>query len=505
MDAAGLPNAARSNFQPVNERESTDVLIVGAGFSGLAMAARLKRAGRPFVMVERAADVGGVWRDNTYPGAACDVPSHLYSLSFAPNPRWSRTYSHQPEIHAYLQRTAREQGLHEHIRFGTELTEARWTGERWEVDTTSGAFSARALVSAAGPLVEPKLPTLRGLDAFPGAVFHSARWDHSADLEGKRVVVVGTGASAIQFVPQIQPRAGHLTVFQRTPPWVLPRTERPITRLEQRLYRRLPGAQEAMRRGVYWLRELGSATPLVHPVKPSMIAVVGKAHLRRQVRDAALREKLTPRYTPGCKRLLLSNDYYPALTQPNVTVLATGTHEVRGSTVVGEDGSQAEADVIIFGTGFEVTRPPIAQRLRGRSGETLDEHWGGSMSAHRSTTVAGFPNLFFLLGPNTGTGHTSVVQVAEAQADYALAALEELDRRGAAAVEPSTTAEDAWSAQVQRRSQGTVWLQGGCASWYLDAEGNNTTLWPDYIFRFQNELARFDPDEHEWAPERVAA
>jgi cation diffusion facilitator CzcD-associated flavoprotein CzcO len=486
------------------ERE-TDVVIVGAGFSGLAMAAKLKRAGRDrFIIIERAGDVGGVWRDNTYPGAACDVPSHVYSLSFAPNPGWTRTYSHQPEIHAYLRRVARDEELLDHIAFHTELLDARWEEDGWAIDTSGGTIRARALVAAAGPLVEPKLPDVPGLVDFPGDVFHSARWDHSVDLAGKRVAVVGTGASAIQFIPEIQPRVGRMTVFQRTAPWVLPRTERPISRPERAAFKRFPALQQAVRDGVFWMREWGAATPLLHPTRPSVLAAVGRAHLRRQVRDPQLRDTLTPRYTPGCKRLLLSNTYYPALAAPNVDVAATGLAEVRGNTVVGADGTRAEVDVIIFGTGFEVTRPPVARHIRGRDGITLDEHWGGSMTAHRGTTVHGFPNLFFLLGPNAGSGHMSVVYNAEAQADYVLDALSELDCRGDAALEPTRAAQDRWTDDVQRRSQGTVWLSGGCESWYLDAEGRNTTLWPDYAHRFAAELSAFDPREHVFTPARVA-
>ena len=485
---------------------TTDVVIVGAGFSGLAMAAKLKRSGRErFVVVERAGDVGGVWRDNTYPGAACDVPSHVYSLSFAPNPGWTRTYSHQPEILAYLRRVARDEGLLDHVAFGTELVEARWDGSGWDVETSSGAIRARALVAAGGPLVEPKLPDVPGLVDFPGDVFHSARWNHDVDLAGKRVAVVGTGASAIQFIPEIQPRVARMTVFQRTAPWVLPRTERPISRPERALFTRFPAAQRALRRGVFWMRELGAATPLLHPTRPSVLAAIGRAHLRRQVADPQLRAKLTPRYTPGCKRLLLSNDYYPALAAPNVDVAATGLAEVRGSVVVGADGTEAEVDVIVFGTGFEVTRPPIARHIRGRDGVTLDEHWGGSMTAHRGTTVHGFPNLFFLLGPNAGSGHMSVIYKAEAQADYVVDALSELDCRGDIALEPTAEAQDAWTEDVQRRSQGTVWLSGGCESWYLDDHGRNTTLWPDYAYRFAAALSGFDPSEHVFtpAPERA--
>ncbi len=486
--------------------EITDVCIIGAGFSGLAMGAKLKRAGRTdFVIVERASDVGGVWRDNTYPGAACDVPSHMYSLSFAQNPAWTRTYSHQPEIHAYLRRVAREEGLLDFIRFDTELVDAQWRDDHWAIDTSTGPLRARALVAASGPLVEPKLPAVPGLVDFGGDVFHSARWNHDVDLTGKRVAVVGTGASAIQFIPEIADRVGHMTVFQRTAPWVLPRTERAITRIERELFKRVPAAQEAIRNSVFWMRELGAGTPLFKPRKPSVLKALGLAHIRRSIGDAALRAKVTPGYEPGCKRLLLSNTYYPTLAQPHVDVVVSGMVEVRGNTVIGADGTQAEVDVIIFGTGFEVTRPPVAHHIRDAAGTTLDAHWGGSMTAHRGVTVNGFPNLFFLLGPNSGTGHMSVVYMAETQADYVLAALDELEARLSAALEPAAGAQDAWTEEVERRSQSTIWLSGGCSSWYLDDAGRNTVLWPDYCYRYAAALRDFDADEYEWAPHRVAA
>jgi cation diffusion facilitator CzcD-associated flavoprotein CzcO len=469
-----------------------DVVVVGAGFSGLAMARELRRRGhRDFLVLERADDVGGVWRDNTYPGCACDVPSHLYSFSFALNPEWSSTYSPQPEIHAYLKRTAEQEGLLDRVRFGCELTDARWDPEaaQWRLETTRGVLTARALVVAPGGLVEPKLPDIPGLADFPGTVFHSARWNHEHRLDGERVAVVGTGASAIQFVPRIQPRVGKLVLFQRTAPWILPRTDRPITRLERAVFRRVPGAQRLMRTLVFWLREAGALT-MLRPALSVLSRTSGLAHLRRQVPDRELRRKLTPRYAPGCKRILLSNDYLPSLTRPNVEVLTEGLAEVRGSTVVGTDGSEREVDTIILGTGFEVTEPPIAERIRDGAGRSLADHWDGSMRAHKGTTVAGFPNLYFLTGPNTGLGHTSVVLMAEAQVRYVAQAL----RHEVVEVRPE--AEAAWNELVQRKTRGTVWVSGGCASWYLDRRGLNTTLWPDFQHRFTLALRRFEPSEH---------
>jgi cation diffusion facilitator CzcD-associated flavoprotein CzcO len=457
-----------------------------------------------FVVLERSGDVGGTWRDNAYPGCACDVPSHLYSFSFAPNPDWSSTFSPQSEIQAYLRRVARAEGILPHVRFGCELEEAAWEEEsqRWRLRTSSGWLSARVLVAAAGPLSEPAIPDIPGLRDFGGALFHSATWDHDHDLAGERVAVIGTGASAIQFVPRIQPRVEKLHVFQRTPAWIMPRPDRGLTRAERALYRRAPTAQRLMRAAIYWGREL-YAIPLLRAGLAGVTKLAAHRHLRRQVPDPALRAKLTPDYAPGCKRILVSDDYLPSLATPNVEVVCDGIDEVRRRSIVTRDGRERDIDTIILGTGFHVTDMPIAERLRGRDGRTMAEHWDGSPQAHRGTTVAGFPNLFLVLGPNTGLGHTSVVVMAEAQVGYILDTLAHLDAYGLGTVEVRAEAQRAWNAEVQRRMRGTVWTAGGCASWYLDPNGLNTTLWPDFTFRFARALRRFDPEEHVLAPATV--
>ena len=486
---------------PEREADPTpyvDVVIVGGGFSGLAMADRLRRSGhRDFAILERADRVGGTWRENTYPGCRCDVPSHVYSFSFAPNPTWSSTFSRQPEIQAYLERVAAERGLLERVRFGCELQGARWDPEpgRWRLRTSGGPLDARVLIAAAGPLHEPSIPALPGLAEFEGTVFHSASWDHAHDLAGERVAVVGTGASAIQIVPQIQPVAERLHLFQRTPPWVMPFTNRALTSGERLVYSRLPAAQRLMRSAIYWARE-ALAIPMLQAAFAPLLRRIGEHHLRRQVPDPALRAKLTPDYLPGCKRILIADDYLPALTRPNVELLAAGLAEVRGRTVVDEHGAEREVDTIILATGFRVTDLPIAERIQDATGRSLAERWDGSPQAHRGTTVAGFPNLFILLGPNTGLGHNSVVYMAEAQADYVLAALAHMRAGAIGAIEPRAEAQRTWNAAVQRRMEGTVWLAGGCSSWYLDRNGLNTTLWPGFSFRFRRALRRFDPAEY---------
>jgi cation diffusion facilitator CzcD-associated flavoprotein CzcO len=479
-----------------------EVAIIGAGFSGLAAAAELRRGGLDdFVILERGQDVGGTWRDNSYPGCACDVPSHLYSFAFAPNANWSATFSPQREIQAYLRRIAADLGLMPRVRLQSEVERASWqeSDQLWRLRTASGEVTSRAVVSAAGPLSEPSIPRIPGIERFQGTMFHSARWDHGHDLRGERVAVVGTGASSIQFVPQIQPQVARLHVYQRTPPWIMPRRSRPLTRLERSLYQRSPAAQQAMRNSIYWAREL-YAIPLIRASLSPLTRRVALRYLSSQVKDPELRAKLTPRYAPGCKRILISNDYLPALAQPNVDVVTNGVAEIREHSIVTRDGAEREVDTIIFGTGFHVTDVPIATRVFGVGGRSLREAWSGGMQAYRGTSVAGFPNLFLILGPNTGLGHTSVVLMAEWQARYVTRALQHMRQAGLGELEVRPAAQAEWNARLQRKMGGTVWLAGGCASWYLDEHGRNTTLWPDFTFRFRKALRRFDPESYDGRP-----
>ena len=484
--------------------ERTSVLVVGTGFAGLGTAIRLRQGGRSdFLVIERGPDVGGTWRDNRYPGCACDVPSALYSFSFAPNPDWTRAFSPQPEIEAYLQRVARESGVLPHIRFDTELLDASWddAAATWEVRTTRGTVVADVLVLGTGGLSEPSVPALPGLERFTGTTFHSAGWRYDHDLTGRRVAVVGTGASAIQFVPHVQERAAHLTLFQRTAPWVLPRRDRAISRFERRIYRALPVVQRLSRAGIYAGRESWLLGFTVQPALMKLAERVARRLLAEQVPDPALRAKLTPRYRLGCKRVLLSNDYYPALSQPNVDVVTSGVAEVRERSVVDRSGVEHEVDTIIFGTGFLVSNPPIAGRITGAHGRTLSEVWASTgMTAFHGTTVAGFPNLFFLVGPNTGLGHTSIVYMIESQIAYVLDALAQMSARGLAVVEARQDLQEAWNARLQQELKGTVWNAGGCSSWYLDATGRNTTLWPTFTLPFRRRLSRFDVAQYDTRP-----
>lgn len=487
-----------------DEGEHVHVAIIGAGFGGVGTAIRLKREGiDDFVILERADDIGGTWRDNTYPGCTCDVQSHLYSFSFAPNPEWSRTFSPQPEIWAYIKRLAHEQGVMPHVRFGHEVRGAAWddTAQRWRIDTPRGPVIARVLVMASGALSDPVILPIEGLDRFRGTAFHSSRWDHSFDLEGTRVAVIGTGASAIQFVPAIQPIVARLHLFQRTPPWVIPRHEREIGGWTHGIFRRVPAAQKLVRGAIYLQRE-AMVGLFRHPAAMRLAQRAALRHLRKSIADPSLREKLTPDFTMGCKRVLLSNDYYPALTQPNVEVVTDAVAEVRERSIVTADGVERVVDAIIFGTGFRPTVPPLAPYVRGHGGLSLTEAWAGSPKALAGTTMAGFPNLFILMGPNTGLGHTSVLYMLEAQIDHLLGALRHLRDAGLAAVEPRPEAQAAFVADVDRRMRGTVWVSGGCRSWYLDATGRNSTLWPDTTYRFRQRVARFRPDEYQGVPAR---
>ena len=483
------------------------VAVVGSGFAGLATAIGLKREGRDdFVLLERAGALGGTWRDNSYPGCACDVPSHLYSFSFAPNPDWTRSFSPQPEIEAYLHRTAQEYGVLPHIRYGAELTGAQWddTEQVWHLQTARGDLDAEVLVLGTGGLSDPAIPALPGLETFAGKTFHSATWAHDYDLRGKRVAVIGTGASAIQFVPAVQPQVAHLTLFQRTAPWVLPRRDRAISRKERTLYQRIPALQKLARTAIYWGRE---SWVLGFSFDQRIMGLAEKqalGFLAKQVEDPVLRAKLTPDFRLGCKRVLLSNTYFPALAQPNVDVVTEGITEVRQRGIVTADGSVHEVDAIVFGTGFRVTDPPVAERIVGRGGVSLRDHWAaGGMRALHGATTSGFPNLFYLVGPNTGLGHTSIVFVIETQVAYLLDALRQLDARGLATLEARPEAEAAYNSRVQRRLRKTVWNTGGCSSWYLDKSGRNTTLWPTFTFSFRRQLRRCDLTQYATAARRT--
>ncbi|MEW1654532.1 MULTISPECIES: NAD(P)/FAD-dependent oxidoreductase [unclassified Streptomyces] len=482
-------------------RRHVRVAVIGSGFGGLGAAVRLRRAGiTDFVVLERADAVGGTWRDNSYPGCACDVPSHLYSFSFAPNPQWPRNFSGQPHIRAYLERVADTFGLRPHLRFDAEVRGLRWNGTelRWEIDTAQGPYTADVVVSATGPLSDPQIPDIPGLADFPGKVFHSARWDHDYDLRGKRVAMVGTGASAIQIVPAIQPEVGRLTVFQRTPPWVMPRADRRISGVERWLHTKVPATRQLRRQLLWGIRELQVSAFTKRPGELGPVESLAKAHLRKAIKDPALRARLTPDYRIGCKRILLSNTWYPALARPTVDVVTSGLREIRGNVLVAADGTEAEADAIVFGTGFHVTDMPIAQRVVGARGTTLAQEWKDGMEALRGASAAGFPNFLTIIGPNTGLGNSSMILMIESQLNYLVDYLRQLDVLGGRiALDARQSAVDEWTRTVQRRMARTVWNTGGCDSWYLDANGRNTTVWPGTTGEFRRATRQVDLAEYE--------
>lgn len=493
------PSATSSSAASSSTDEHHDVVIIGTGFAGLGMAIDLLRQQRRnFVLLEKATEVGGTWRENTYPGCACDVQSHLYSFSFEPNPHWSRMFPSQGELFTYLQRCAEKYQVMPHIRFGSEMTSAEFDDvtRRWRVTTQDGRrFTCRALVLGTGPLHRPSYPTLPGLADFEGPVFHSAEWNHEAELRGKRIGVVGTGASAIQFIPQIAPDVERLTVFQRTPPWVMPKPDRPVRQAEQRTFQRRPAVQKAVRNSLYWRLE-SRFLAFRHPSLMRGAEALVKAHMRKHIKDPALRDKLTPNYTMGCKRTLLSNDYYPALARPNVHVETSGITEVRSDRVVTQDGAEHPVDALIMGTGFQVADAMEQLPLTGSGGVKLSDAWSDGVEAHLGTTIAGFPNLFLILGPNTGLGHNSMIFMIESQIRYIRGCLDLMESSGASRMEVREPAQRLFNRELQSDVDGEVWSPGNCVSWYLDRRGVNRAAWPGWTWQFWWRTRKPDPRDY---------
>jgi cyclohexanone monooxygenase len=479
------------------------VIIVGAGFSGIGMAIRLRQTGeRDFIVLEREAGVGGTWRVNNYPGCACDVPSHLYSFSFAPNPTWTRMFAPQPEIRSYIETCCERFGLAPHLQFNTTIASMTWDAgaARWQVLATDGqAWTCDALVLAVGGLSTPSYPSIAGLETFAGKTFHSQQWDHSYDLVGKRIAVIGTGASAIQFVPQIQPQVAQLDVYQRTPPWILPKPDRAITGREQRWFSKVPMLQQLYRGWIYSQLEARATFFVKAPAVMKLAGQLARNHIKRQLSNPTLQAKVTPDYTIGCKRVLISNDYYPALAQPNCELITDDIREVRPHSIVAADGRERAVDAIIFGTGFRATAPIAKGLVAGINGQDLVDAWPNGPEAYKGTTVRGFPNMFILMGPNTGLGHNSMLYMIESQITYVLGALAYLQRAGAhASINVRALEQHAYNQALQNKANRTVWNQGGCQSWYLHPEtGRNVTLWPDYTWAFRRMTKQFDANAYQ--------
>ncbi len=477
----------------------TDIVIAGTGFAGLGMAIKLKKAGvESFVLLERALEIGGTWRDNHYPGCACDIPSELYSFSFEREFAWTRDYPTQPEILAYLQKCADTYGIRPHVRHGSEIVEARYDERAgiWKIGLRDGSsVRCRVFVSAMGGLSRPNVPTLPGLECFQGHAFHSAQWDHAYDMTGKTVAVVGTGASAIQFVPKIAVRAERVYLFQRTPPWIIPKVDNAVGPLRRALMR-VPGVAWLRRKAIYWIHEVRALGFAVDPRILGAVQKIATQHLEQQIADPALRALVTPHYHMGCKRILLSNDYYPALTRDNVELIAGGVSSFTSDGVVGSDGVERKADVVVLATGFHATHPFGDVRIFGRGGLELNDVWKDGMEAFLGVNVAGFPNLFVLVGPNTGLGHNSMVFMIESQVRYVMGLLDLMKRTKTAVIDVKRQVQDGFNGALQKRMSKTVW-KSGCKSWYLDENGKNTVLWPGFSFTYglwtrRVDAARYD-------------
>ena len=483
------------------------IAIVGSGFAGIGMAIRLQQMGiTSFTIYEAAAEIGGTWRDNTYPGATCDVPSHLYSFSFEPNPAWTRAFASQAEIFAYLKHCARKYGVERFVRFNTRVAAARFDEARqnWQIDIDSNGLreqiEADVLIAASGPLSRPAMPRIAGLERFEGKLFHSARWDHAYPLEGKRVAVIGTGASAIQFVPQIQPRVAQLELFQRTAPWIMPKPDKPIGARARWLFQHLPFTQRFVRSAIYWQHESRAIAFVVNPKLLKIPMKFGLSYLERRVKDPALRAKLTPTYRFGCKRVLLSSDYYPALGQPNVDVVTTGIREIVADGIVTEDGVHHRADAIICGTGFQVNDVPAPFELSGIDGADLSAMWlRDGPEAYLGTSVANFPNFFMIVGPNTGLGHNSLLYMIESQVQYIADCLRVLRRRKARTMNLRPDVQRDFNARLQKEMQHSVWASG-CHSYYQTKSGKVTAIWPGFSFSFRKRARRVRPHDYRFAP-----
>ena len=485
--------------------EDFPIVVVGSGFSGIAMGVQLKRAGiESFTILEKAGDVGGTWRDNTYPGAACDVPSHLYCFSFEPKPDWSRAFSPQQEIQEYLRHCVAKYGLGPHLQFHKKVTGAEFderTGT-WTVRIENGEpMRARALVLGNGALHVPAYPEIPGRESFEGRMFHSAEWDHAYDLRGKRVAVIGTGASSIQFVPQIAPEVEKLQVFQRTPPWIAPKPDHAFSERRKSLFRRFRPLHWLQRAWIYWTLELRGIGFVIDPRLLKLLEKLLRAHLRREVPDPELRRKLTPAYTLGCKRILLSNDYLPALQRPNVELVTAPIERITPKGIQTRDGVEHPADAIVCGTGFMVGDYLTRLRIVGRGGHTLDQAVAAREGSYLGVAVHGFPNLYLLMGPNTGLGHNSMIFMIEAQARHALQAIQAIRQKGLAFLDVRASAQARVTDHLQARMRRSVW-SSGCQSWYMDEDGYNGTLWPYFTFQYWWRTRRLAQADFEAVAER---
>ena len=478
-----------------------EVGIIGAGFGGLVAALKLKNSGRSsFVIFERAADIGGTWRDNIYPGCACDVPSHLYSIASQPNPDWHYKFSKQPEILNYLKNVVSKNDLSEHIRLNSDITELQFieADGLWQISDRNGnQTKVKFIISATGPLNRPVIPPFLGLDTFKGAKFHSFEWDKTCDIKGKRVAIIGTGASSIQIVPTIAPEVAHLTVFQRTPAWIMPRDDRKVSHFGKFLFKNIPATQKLLREGIYWLFEFLGKAFIGNKILYNLSEYLALKKLKKEVKDPETRRKLTPQYKLGCKRVLVSDDYYPTFNRPNVSLITENIEKITDSSIITTDGMAYPTDVIVFATGFEAADVALYTRILDKNGVNLINEWAKTgAQAYHGTTVSGYPNLALLLGPNTGLGHNSVIHIMESQMNYVVQYLDFLEKNGEKAyLDVKPEIQQAHNTSIQQQFEGTVWASG-CKSWYLNKKGRNTTLYPRLTVQFRKDTQTLNPDDY---------
>jgi cation diffusion facilitator CzcD-associated flavoprotein CzcO len=475
------------------------VLITGTGFSGLCIGIQLKKMGfHNFKIVEKASALGGTWRDNHYPGAACDVKSNLYSFSFEPNPNWTRAYSPQAEILEYTKHCAQKYGLEEHIIYNWEVKAAKYDDKSgmWNVTNQEGEkLKANLFVVGNGPLHIPSLPDIEGIKDFKGEVFHSCNWNHNYDFKGKNVCVIGTGASAIQFVPEIQPKVKNLYLMQRTAPWILPKPDGPFSATQNVLFEKIPFVQQLNRDFIYYLNE---AQLLGFKYNDKILKVgelLGKRHINKYIKDPELRKKVTPTFKLGCKRVLLSNNYYPALAQPNVAVVTDGIQKFTKDSVVTKDGKSRKIDALILGTGFHVSDSFQYYNVTGRGGVQLKDLFATAPEAYYGASVHHFPNLFMMLGPNTGLGHNSMIYMIESQANYIIDAVKKMLKQDLKSIEVRKNVQDKFNEEIQQKLVGTIWMSG-CKSWYLNENGKNYTVWPGFTLEFRNRTKQINMEDY---------
>jgi len=473
------------------------VIIVGGGFAGIGAAIKLKQAGiEDFILLEKAAEMGGVWRENTYPGCACDVPSALYSYSFEQNPGWSRVFAQQKEIKQYLFDVVDKYKVMPHVHLNREALQAQWSDVEncWIIQTEQGELRSQFAILACGPMHEPVLPDVKGIETFKGEIFHSSQWRHDLDLTAQRVAVIGTGASAIQFVPQIQPQVKQLTIFQRTAQWILPKSDMPLLSPVRAMFKLLPLTQQLMRGSVYGIFETINGG-IQSPAAMKQFQKLAKWHLNYHIKNPRLREKLTPNFIIGCKRILQSNNWYPALAQDNVEVIASGLSEIKGNTLIASNGEHCEADVIILGTGFEIAEPPIANRVYNRFGQRMSDVWQGSPEGYMGTMIENCPNVFLMFGPNVAVSSSAFI-IIEAQLDYIIDALKQAIQLGIKTIEPNPKITKVFNEKVQAALQTTVWNKGGCQSYFIDRNGRNSTVWPWSTYKLRVKMKHFNLAEY---------